>query len=82
MAGIIPWNEWIEFIKPYYPRGKQGRHVKGSEKMLRMYLLQVWFNLYVVGIEDAIYDSYAFKKFMGIKETLIKSSAQIAQLDF
>ena len=34
--------------------------------MLRMYLLQVWFNLSDEGVEDAIYDSYAFRKFMGI----------------
>ncbi len=34
--------------------------------MLRMYLLQVWFNLSDEGIEDAIYDSYAFRKFIGI----------------
>ena len=38
----------------------------GIEKMLRMYLLQSWFNLSDEGIEDAIYDSYAFRKFMGI----------------
>lgn len=29
------------------------------EKMLRMYLMQSWFNLSDEGIEDAIYDSYA-----------------------
>ena len=34
--------------------------------MLRMYLLQVWFNLSDEGIEDAIYDSYAFRQFMCI----------------
>ncbi len=39
---------------------------KRNRKMLRMYLLQVWFNLSDEGIEDAIYDSYAFRKFMGI----------------
>lgn len=27
--------------------------------MLRMYLLQCWFNLLDEGVEDAIYDSYA-----------------------
>lgn len=69
MEDIIPWNEWIEFIRPYYPSGKRGRPVKGIEKMLRMYLLQVWFNLSDEGIEDAIYDSYAFRKFMGINFT-------------
>ena len=34
--------------------------------MLRMYLLQVWFNLSDEGTEDAIYDSYAMRKFVGI----------------
>lgn len=34
--------------------------------MLRMYLLQGWFNLSDEGVEDAIYDNYAMRKFMGI----------------
>ena len=34
--------------------------------MLRMYLLQNWFNLLDEGVEDAIYDSYAFSKFTKI----------------
>ena len=66
MEDILPWDEWVEFVKPYYPSGKQGRPTKGIEKMLRMYLLQVWFNLSDESIEDAIYDSYAFWKFMSI----------------
>lgn len=66
MEEIIQWNQWVEFIKPYYPNGKRGRPTKGIEKMLRMYLLQIWFNLSDEGIEDAIYDSYAFRKFMRI----------------
>ena len=36
------------------------------ETMLRMYLLQIWFNLSDEGIEDAIYDSYAIRYFMHI----------------
>ena len=65
MEEIIPWDEWVEFVRPYYPAGKRGRPTKGIEKMLRMYLLQTWFNLSDEGVEDAIYDSYAFRKFMG-----------------
>lgn len=38
----------------------------GIEKMLRMYLLQCWFNLSDEGVEDAIYDSYALRWFMRI----------------
>lgn len=45
MDEIIPWEEWVEFVRPYYPSGKRGRSVKGIETMLRMYLLQTWFNL-------------------------------------
>ena len=66
MDEIIPWDEWVALIEPYYPAGKCGRPPKGIEKMLRMYLLQCWFNLSDEGVEDAIYDSYAMRKFMGI----------------
>ena len=66
MEEIIPWDEWVAFIAPYYPSGKRGRPPKGIEKMLRMYLLQCWFNLSDEGVEDAIYDSYAMRKFVGI----------------
>ena len=69
MEEIIPWDEWVEFVRPYYPDGKRGRPTKGIEKMLRMYLLQVWFNLSDEGVEDAIYDSYAMRKFMKINFT-------------
>ena len=66
MNEIIPWDEWISVIVPYYPSGKRGRPPIGIEIKLRMYLLQVWFNLSDEGTEDAIYDSYAMRKFVGI----------------
>ncbi|MDR3628327.1 MAG: IS5 family transposase [Ignavibacteriaceae bacterium] len=66
MEEIIPWDEWVSYVEPYYPEGKRGRPPMGIEKMLRMYLLQIWFNLSDEGVEDAIYDSYAMRKFMGI----------------
>ena len=59
MDEIIPWDEWVGVIEPYYPKGKRGRPPMGIEKMLRMYLLQIWFNLSDPATEDAIYDSYA-----------------------
>ena len=66
MDEIIPWDEWVDVIKPYYPAGRRGRPPMGIEKMLRMYLLQIWFNLSDPATEDAIYDSYAMRKFTGI----------------
>jgi Transposase and inactivated derivatives, IS5 family len=66
MDQSIPWDEWVAFVAPYYPKGKRGRPPMGIEKMLRMYLLQCWFNLSDEGLEDAIYDSYAMRTFMGV----------------
>ena len=55
-------------IEPFYYAekrgGKKGRKPKPLETMLRMYLLQVWFSLSDEGVEDAIYDSYAMRRFM------------------
>ena len=62
MDEIIPWEEWVDKIKPYYPAGKRGRPPMGIEKMLRMYLLQIWGPSH----RGCIYDSYAMRKFTGI----------------
>ena len=64
MDQMIPWKDWIALIEPYYPTGKRGRPTRGIETMLRMYLMQNWFNLSDAAIEDAIYDSYAMRSFM------------------
>jgi IS5 family transposase len=61
MNEIIPWDEWVALIQPFYYKGKRGQPPKGIEKMLRMYLLQGWFNLSDEGVADAIYDSYAMR---------------------
>lgn len=66
MDEIIPWDEWVSLIVPHYPQGKRGRPPIPLEIMLRMYLLQVWFNLSDEGVEDSIYDSYAMRSFMGL----------------
>jgi IS5 family transposase len=69
MDEIIPWTEWIANIKPIYYDNKVGRPARGIELMLRMFLLQAWYNLSDEGVEDAIYDSYAFRSFAGLDFT-------------
>lgn len=64
MDQMIPWKDWIALIEPYYPSGKRGRPTRGIETMLRMYLMQNWFNLSDAAMEDTIYDSYAMRSFM------------------
>ena len=67
MDATIPWLVWVGLIEPHYYAdrpGKRGRKAKPVETMLRMYLLQAWFSLSDEGVEDAIYDSYAMRRFM------------------
>jgi IS5 family transposase len=41
----VPWDSWITLVEPSYHSQARGRHVRGAETMLRMYLLQVMFGL-------------------------------------
>ena len=69
MNATIPWGAWVAVIEPHYyvdRPGKRGRKAVPIETMLRMYLLQVWFSLSDEGVEEAIYDSYAMRRFMGL----------------
>jgi len=69
MDATIPWDRWVAVIEPFYYQqapGKKGRKAKPVQTMLRMYLLQAWFSLSDEGVEDAIYDSYAMRRFMGL----------------
>jgi len=66
MDATIPWAVWVGLIEPFYYSGRKGRKPKPLETMLRMYLLQVWFSLSDEGVEEAIYDSYAMRRFMGL----------------
>ena len=64
MDEAIPWDVWVGLIEPFYYVGARGRKPKPLETMLRMYLLQVWFSLSDEGVEDAVYDSYAMRRFL------------------
>ena len=64
MDEIIPWDEIVTLIEPYYYKNSRGRKAIPIERMFRMFLLQRWYSLSDEGLEDAIYDSYAMRKFM------------------
>jgi IS5 family transposase len=67
MEVIIPWRELATAIEPYYPSPEgAGRRPVGVERMLRIHLLQHWFNLSDPGAEEALYDSQALREFVGI----------------
>lgn len=67
MDQIIPWKELVRLIEPHYPKAGRGRQPLGLEKMLRIYLLQIWFDLSDPQAEDSIYDSESMRRFVGVE---------------
>ena len=66
MNEIVPWRALYEVIEPLYPKRGNGRPPIGLERMLRMYFIQHWFNLADEACEEALLDSTALRRFVGI----------------
>src|SRR5678815_625177 len=66
MNEIVPWQALCEVIEPHYPKPGNGRPPVGLERMLRMYFVQHWFNLADEACEEALLDSTALRRFVGI----------------
>jgi len=66
MEAVVPWSDFCALISPFYPKAGNGRPPIGLERMLRIYLLQQWFNLSDPGAEEALYDSNSMRRFVGI----------------
>lgn len=67
MNQIIPWSRLMALIEPHYPKAGRGRQPLGLEKMLRIYFLQIWFDLSDPQVEDAIYDRESMRRFAGVE---------------
>ena len=67
IEAVTPWVILEQTIAPFYPNsGGRGRPPIGLGRMLRMYIAQQCFGLSDEGIEDALYDSQAIRRFVGI----------------
>ena len=68
MEQILPWAELLGVIEPFYPKINEagGRPPIPLERMLRIYFLQLWFNLSDPAVEEALYDSTSMRGFVGI----------------
>lgn len=67
MDAVLPWPALLALIEPHYTKPGRGRRPLGLEKMLRIYFLQLWFNLSDPQAEDSIYDSESMRRFAGIE---------------
>ena len=68
MNRIIPWPEMTAAVQTVYPKISEngGRPPIPLERMLRIYFLQLWFNLSDPAVEEALYDSVSMRSFVGI----------------
>jgi IS5 family transposase len=68
MDQIIPWTELAAAVQTAYPTVSEngGRPPIPLERMLRIYFLQLWFNLSDPAVEEELYDSVAMRSFVGI----------------
>jgi len=67
MDAVIPWASVLKLIEPHYPKAGHGTQPMPLERMLRIYFMQIWFNLSDPGAEDALYDSESMRRFARIE---------------
>jgi IS5 family transposase len=67
IEAVTPWAELERTVAPFYPSScGRGRPPIGLSRMLRMYVAQQCLGLSDEGIEGALYDSQAIRRFVGI----------------
>ena len=66
MDQVIPWEELLPVIIPYYPRAGNGRQPMPLSRMLRIYFMQQWYGLSDPAMEDSLYDIESMRRFADI----------------
>jgi IS5 family transposase len=68
MDRLLPWSQLLVVVEPFYPKISElgGRPAIPLERMVRIYFLQLWFNLSDPAAEEGLYDSAAMRSFAGI----------------
>ena len=66
MNQVVPWENIIDLINPYYHKNKTGRPAYDLSLMIKIHCLQQWYNLADLSLEEAIYDRRSFSTFLKI----------------
>ena len=69
MEQVVPFARLAAVIEPHYPKvgAKGGRPPKALAMMLRVYMVQNWFGYSDPGMEEALYDIEALRRFVGVR---------------
>lgn len=68
MQAVVPWKALVDPMATYYPKtgSKGGRPPYPLETMLRIHLMQQWFDLSDPAMEDALIEVPTMRRFTGI----------------
>jgi IS5 family transposase len=69
MEQVVPWDRLAAAAEPHWPRPRDGvrdRSPVPLENLLRLYFVQQWYALGDDALEDALHDSVALGRFVGI----------------
>ena len=63
MEQILPWQNMVEVIEPFYPKAGNGLATLSLETMLRIHCMRHWYNLSDGAMEDALYEIASMRLF-------------------
>ena len=66
MERVVPWRRLEALIEPHYPLAGRGRKPYRLSTMLRIHLLQHWYGYSDPGMEEALHDIPALRRFAGL----------------
>ena len=66
MDTLMPWARLEARIRPVYPTGARGRPPYPLPLLLRIHCVQLFYDLSDPAMEDALYDSVAVQRFVGL----------------
>lgn len=66
MERVVPWLRLAAIIEPHYPVAGRGRKPYPLRTMLRVHLLQHWYGYSDPGMEEALHDIPALRRFAGL----------------
>src|SRR5271157_4175674 len=66
MELVLPWGELLALVEPHHPQAGSGQRPVSLSILLRTYFVQQWFNLSDPGVEEALYESPALRRFVGV----------------
>ena len=66
MDALLPWARLEVRIRPVYPTGERVRPPYTLALLLRIHCVQLFYNLSDPAMEDALYDSVAVQRFVGL----------------